>query len=280
MGIEELFGNLFGGGRRRGRDVQAQVELSLEEVARGAQRTLDMERLAACSTCRGSGAAPGTQRRTCASCRGSGLQRVQRGGLGFQFVSTAPCPTCRGQGSVVEQACAACRGEGRVRKRAEVELDIPPGVEDGQVLQVRGAGEAGPAGAPAGDLLVLLRVLPHARFERRGLDLLTSVQVPFHVAALGGAAELELLDGSAEKLHIAAGTPGGTVLTLDRKGLRDGHGRKGDLHVLLDISVPQKVSPRARELLGELAQELGEPAPRPDLKGKLKDAWDKLGKRE
>jgi molecular chaperone DnaJ len=285
-GFEDLFERFFGvrpgagGRRRRGRDVEAPVQLTLEEVLAGARKTVEVQRRVACEACEGSGAARGTKRTTCPTCRGSGQARSVRGGGAFQFVQVGPCPSCRGAGSTLEHPCKPCEGQGLVLARGAVEVAIPPGVDTGSVLQLRGQGEAGPQGAPPGDLFVVCEVQPHERFERRGADLVTLALVPFPTAALGGAFELELLDGKREKVQVLPGTQGGSVLTLDGLGLPDGRGRRGDLHVLLQIAVPTKLSPKARDLLRQMASEAGGPAPKANLREALQDVLGKLGRRD
>jgi len=273
-GFEDLFANLFGGGfaqARRGRDVQAGVRLTLKEVMEGAKRTLEVPRHRACKACGGSGAKAGTSRTTCATCRGSGQVRVERRGGVFQFVQVAPCRDCRGQGSRLASPCAECRGLGIEQHQAEVELELPAGLEHGQVLRVRGGGDAGPGGLPPGDLLVVVEVEPHPDFERRGFDLLTATAVPFATAALGGNVEVTLPDGSTEKVHLRPGTQGGTLLTLSGKGIRAARGRRGDVHVLVQVAVPTKLNARQRELVEAMAQEEGGANRKPPLlKGLLR----------
>lgn len=286
-GFEDIFESFFGHGlgpnrrgRRRGRDLQVPLRLTLEEVAEGARRTITVERRKACSACRGSGAAEGTGRRACPACEGTGQHRVAHSRGLFQFVQVTPCGDCGGEGSTLEQPCAQCGGSGTVLGRSEVVLDIPPGVEDGALLQVRGAGEEGPQGAPAGDLFVVLEVQPHPDFERQGLDLLTVLPVPFPVAVLGGAVELPLLGGKTKSVQVRAGTQGGTALTFKGLGLRDPSGRRGDLRAVVQIQVPTKVSARARELLRDLERELGSEPARPHLRDALQGVLGKRGRRE
>jgi molecular chaperone DnaJ len=284
MGLGDIFEQLFsggrGGGRRRGRDVQVAVQLTLEEVAQGAKRSVEVPRRRACKHCQGSGASPGSARKTCATCRGQGQVRVQRGGGMFQFVQVGPCPQCRGQGVSIDKPCKHCDGSGAALERAVLDLELPPGVEDGSLLRVQGQGEAAPAGMAPGDLLVVVRVLPHARFERRGLDLVTALPVAFPTAALGGAAELEHLDGSKEKVQVLEGTQPGTVLTLEGKGLRDLRGRRGDLHVVVQVEVPSRLSPKARQLLLDLNKEWGDQPVRTNLRDALQGVLGRFGKRD
>jgi molecular chaperone DnaJ len=283
-GFEDIFERFFGaspfGGRARrrgGRDVELPLSLTLEEVAQGAHRRVEVPRRAACKACAGTGAAKGSARSTCTSCRGQGEVRVTRAALGFQFVQVGACPTCQGRGSVVDKPCKACAGEGLVRERAQLELDIPPGVEDGQVLVVQGAGEPGREGLSPGNLYVLLDVQAHPRFERRGRDLATVLLVPFPTAALGGSVELDLLGGKREKVQVREGTQSGSVLVLDGLGFPDARGGRGDLHVLVHVEVPGKLSPKARELLRQLQDEWGSAQPKGSLRDLLRGVWRKGG---
>lgn len=284
MGLGELFEQLFTGGQggsgrqRRGRDVQVLVELELEDVLAGARRTLEVPRRRPCKPCGGSGAAPGTKRAPCATCRGTGQQRVTRGGGAFQFVQLAPCGPCRGQGSTVAKPCPQCRGDGIALERAALDLEIPPGVDDGAMLRMQGGGEAAGPGIAPGDLLILVRVKPHARFERRGLDLITVLPLSFPTAALGGAVEVEHLDGKREKVQVLEGTQPGTLLTLEGKGLRDQRGRRGDLHLLAQVTVPVKLSSKARDLLRQLQGESDGAAPKGNLRDALQGVLGKLGR--
>lgn len=245
-----MFGGMFGGrqrGPRKGRDLKIQLELSLEEIDTGVRRKIALRRQEACKTCSGSGAKPGTKAATCTTCAGRGqVHRSQ----GF-FTMATPCPRCRGTGSVIESPCTTCKGAGSESKTADVELDIPAGVEDGMRLRVNGVGDAGDPGAPAGDLYVVVSEKEHRVFQRSGGDLLTEIPFSFGQLALGDKVEVPTLRGKAE-MQIPAGTQSGKVFRLRGQGLPhvDSRGR-GDQLVRVFIDVPGKLTDRQKELLRE-----------------------------
>lgn len=247
------FGEAFGRGRRTGpqpgRDLKIDLELSLEEIDSGVERTIALKRAESCKTCKGSGAKAGTQPVVCATCGGRG--QVHRN-QGFFTLATA-CPRCRGEGSFIEHPCADCRGAGKVPEKSEIKLKIPPGVEDGLRLRVPQQGDAGDQGAPRGDLYVVVREREHRVFQRNGADLLCELPFAFHQLALGDKVEIPTLRGRAE-MSIPAGTQSGKVFRLRNQGLPEleGSGR-GDQLVRVFIEVPEKLSDRQKELLREFA---------------------------
>lgn len=255
-----VFGDLFGGGggagRRgrsgpqRGRDLKIVLDLSLEEIDQGVERTVVLKRQDSCKTCSGSGAKPGTSRTSCAACGGRGqVHRSQ----GF-FAMVTPCPRCQGAGQVTESPCGVCRGAGAETVKAEIPIRIPAGIEEGVRLRVTGEGDAGEPGAPRGDLYVVVRELEHKIFQRSGSDVITEIPVSFTQMALGDSVEIPTLRGRAEMV-IPAGTQSGKVLRLRGQGLPvlEGRGR-GDQHVRVFVEVPKKVTERQRELLTEFAE--------------------------
>ena len=253
--FEGFFGGAFGaggggGGARQGRHLRVSVSVSLAQAAVGAQRTLSLQRRERCSTCAGRGARPGTKVDRCTTCGGRG--RVQRQ-QGF-FMMQTPCPSCRGEGEIVAQPCGACAGTGLVRATRELDVRIPPGVQDGTQLRIAGEGEPGERGGPTGDLYCVVRVESHPLFERDGDDLHCSMPITFPQAALGSTVEVPTLNGSAE-LKIPAGTQSGKAFRLRGQGTPSvyGHGR-GDLYVHVHVEVPSKLDARQRELLEEFAQ--------------------------
>lgn len=232
--LGDLFGSFFGGGfggrqanpnaPRRGDDVQERVTISFEEAAKGCKRTVETTRIENCSECGGSGAAKGSTPKTCPECGGRGqVQTQQRTPFGMISTSKA-CPKCGGKGKIVENPCSKCHGGGRVRRRAKVEVDIPAGIDDQQVLNVRGAGSKGPNGGPAGDLHVVVFVRPHPFFERDGYDVWYNVTVSFAQAALGASLEIPTLEGKV-KWDLPAGTQPGEVFMLRGKGIQRLNGR-------------------------------------------------------
>ena len=252
--FQDIFGMGFGGahgGPRRGYDLETEVELTLEEVATGADRTLEFERMDFCETCSGSGAKAGTSPAQCKTCGGYG--QVETSGGGF-FRMVRPCPACRGTGTVIAEACDDCRGSGRVKKKRVLAIHVPPGIYDGQVVRMRGEGEPGENGSVRGDLRCYVRVKPHPFLLRRENDLLCQVPITFTQAALGANVEAPTLAGP-EEVAIPAGTQHGEAISLKHRGLPDPRsGRKGNQIVQFLIEVPRKLSKKQTELLREFAE--------------------------
>jgi len=264
-GLGDLFGNLFGGGRgqtaaRRGRDVESEVTLGFEEAVRGATIPLQLRGPAPCHTCHGSGAKPGTLPRPCPTCNGRGTVTRDQGLFGL----SSPCPTCQGRGSVIDDPCPTCKGRGSEIRTRELRVRIPVGVSDGATIRLKGQGEPGQAGAPAGDLIVKVHVTPHPLFGRSGQDLTITVPVTFAEAALGTELKVPTLDGPVT-LKVPPGTQNGRTFRVRSRGV-PGAGRKhaGDLLVSLEVAVPEKLSRKERELLREFAS-LSEISPRTHL---------------
>jgi len=249
----------FGGGARprRGGDLRVQQRLTLREAAFGCKREVSVRAPAACSDCGGSGAKAGTKPETCPQCRGAGQVSNARGFVMF----TSTCPRCRGAGRVVKTPCPSCAGQGAVERTRKVNVTFPAGIDAGQRLRVPGQGMPGPHGAPAGDLYVEVDVENDARFERDGVDLVARAHVPFTDAALGAEMRVPALEPDAEDatlpLAIPAGTQSGAVFTMKGHGVPrlDGRGR-GSLVVVVQVDVPTSLSPRAKELLAQLDEEL------------------------
>jgi molecular chaperone DnaJ len=267
MGIEDIFsmfedifgGGMFGGfgGRRRprrGYDLETTVELTLEEVAKGAEKSLEFNRNDVCEVCGGSGAEPGSKRRPCQTCGGYGQVQQSGGFEAFFGRVTTVCPNCGGRGSIVEHPCKQCRGTGRSPRERVLTVKIPPGVQDGQGVRVRGEGEPGEDPAARGDLHVYVRVKQHPFLERRGNDLICQVPLSFTQAALGGTVEVPTLAGKAS-VKIPAGTQYGQVFRLARQGLPDLRtGRTGDELVQVSFEIPRRLSKQQRELLQQFAE--------------------------
>lgn len=261
-----LFEGLFGGmgsssrdGPRRGSDLRIDLEISLNEVLAGVKRKIDIRRRRDCDHCEGSGAQPGTEKQTCLQCQGMG--RVESSS-GF-FRVQRPCPRCHGVGSVISTPCEKCSGEGRAVASAEIDIDIPPGIHDGNQMRISSQGDSGVKGGPPGDLYVRLRVSRHELFERLDDNVLLEVPVTFSDAALGAQVEVPTLEG-VESLSVKAGTQGGEILRMKRKGLPalEG-GARGDQLLRVIVETPGKLSSEARELfeqIRELNQENEHPA--------------------
>jgi molecular chaperone DnaJ len=264
-GLGDLFGNLFGGGRsqpsaRRGRDVESEVTLGFEEAVRGATIPLQLRGPAPCRTCHGSGAKPGTLPRPCPTCNGRGTVTRDQGLFGL----SSPCPTCQGRGSVIDDPCETCNGRGTEVRTRELKVRIPSGVSDGATIRLKGQGEPGQAGAPAGDLIVAVRVTPHPLFGRSGQDLTITVPVTFAEAALGTELRVPTMDGPVT-LKVPAGTQNGRTFRVRGRGVPGAARRQtGDLLVSLQVAVPEKLSRKERDLLREFAS-LSDSTPRNHL---------------
>ncbi len=261
--FETIFGSAFGGGgrqrQRRGADLRYDMEIGLEDAFHGKQTEIEVEVSRQCEPCGGSGAAPGTSARTCDGCRGAGKVRAQQG----LFVIERPCPRCHGRGQVLEKPCFDCRGEGRVDQLQSLKVDVPPGVDHGTRIRLTGKGEAGPQGAPPGDLYIFIHLRKHPVFEREGTTLLTRVPISFTTAALGGTIDIPGLDGETHAIEIPAGIQSGRQLRKRGAGMPVLQGRgRGDLVVELAVETPTSLSARQKELLREFqGTETGEECP-------------------
>ena len=269
--FDTLFGEaFFGGGGRgqsgppRGVDLEAQVDLTLEQAVFGTEAPVVVRTAIACDTCEATGADPGSHASTCPECGGSGQVRRVRQSLLGQMVTAGPCPRCGAVGTVIDDPCPDCRGEGRRIEERTYTMDVPPGVDTGTTLRLTGRGAVGPRGGPAGDLYVHIRVQPHERFERHGRDLLHHLHVSYVQAALGVEIELETLDGP-RALDVPAGTQPGTLLRLRGLGAPRPEGRsRGDLVVEVVVDVPTHLGDEEEELLRQLATLRGDAVAEPD----------------
>jgi molecular chaperone DnaJ len=241
-----------GGTRVRGNDMQVKLTLTLEEIASGVEKKLKVKRFASCKECGGSGAKKGTQRKTCSMCHGTGqVRQVSNTFLG-QFVNIQACPQCHGEGKIVTDACPECRGEGRLREETVVSVKIPAGVAAGQYLTLRGEGNAGPHGGPAGDLVVVIDETPHDYFLRDGDNIIYSLRLTIPQLALGDEVDVPTLSGRA-RLKVDPGTEPGRILRMRGKGLPSLNGyRTGDELVEIQLQVPKRLNAREKELLNEL----------------------------
>ncbi len=259
-----FFGGGFGGGRQanpnapqRGETVQTRVTISFEEAAKGCKRTVDINRVDTCPDCHGSGAKAGTSPKTCPDCQGRGYVNVQQRTAFGVISSQKSCPRCQGKGKIVDDPCQKCRGNGRVNTKASVEVNIPAGIDDRQIFNISGAGNAGINGGPKGDLKVAVFVRPHAYFERDGYNVWLEQRVSFTQAALGDNLRIPTLDGDV-KFDLPAGTQSGTVFSLKGKGIQILNGRgRGDQLVRIIVDVPKNLTQRQKELLVELEKEMG-----------------------
>jgi molecular chaperone DnaJ len=280
-GFEDLFGGGFGFGgattrtpARQGRNLQVHLDLTLEEVASGATKKIRLKRRGKCSACGGSGARSGSAPSTCRECGGAGqVQRVQRSFLG-QMVTVMPCPACHGRGQVVTDPCPTCGGDGRAEVSETISVDVPAGVSSGNYIPIPGKGDAGPQGAPAGDLIVLIEEKPHELFERHGDDIVCDVPIPFTTAALGGKVEVPTLGGTA-RVDIPPGTQSHKVFRLRGQGIPHVRSaRRGDELVRVRVWTPAKLSKDEKLLLQKLAEVQGEtPQPGKGVFERIRDAF-------
>lgn len=279
--FDEMFGD-FTGARRGGRggghgaDLRYNMAISLEEAFAGKQSTVRVPGTAACSACNGSGAEPGSSPTTCPTCNGRGRVRASQG----FFTIERTCPTCQGEGRVLDKPCKACNGEGRVHKDKSLQVNIPPGVEDGTRIRLAGEGEAGLRGAQAGDLYIFLSIKDHPFFERSGADLQCVVPIPMTTAALGGSVEVPAIDGGRVKVTIPEGTQSGQSFRVRGKGMSVLHSRdRGDLYIAVKVETPVKITKRQRELLREFEEEGDPKASSPESHGffaKVREFFDGL----
>jgi molecular chaperone DnaJ len=258
--FDTFFGGGFGGGQRgprsraeRGQDALIRVDLTLDEVVFGCQRTIEVDTAVLCQTCQGDCCQPGTSPALCDICGGSGqIQRQVRSLLG-NVVTSQPCGTCRGYGQVIPSPCIDCRGQGRVRARRNIDLNVPAGVEDGLRLQLSGQGEVGFAGGPSGDLYVDIAVKAHDIFGRQGDDLTCVLEVPLHDAVLGTSTKIDTFDGELV-VEIEPGQQSGDVFTIKNKGVTKLRtSGRGDLKVTFQVSTPNKLDSKQKELFRSLA---------------------------
>lgn len=255
--FEDIFGGMGAGGQRqrsqRGLDLETQVEITLEQVASGVEQTLEFERVDLCETCGGGGSRPGTTAKKCETCSGYGQVQQQMQSIFGVSVRVVRCPQCHGSGKFVTDPCVECQGSGRRPKRRVLTVQLPPGIQDGQVVRVRGEGEPNESGTSRGDLHVYVAVRPHPLLVRRQDEIICQVPVSFTQATLGGQIEVPTLAGP-EEIRIPPGTQNGDVITMKRRGLPSHRGgRVGDQHVQVFIEVPKKLTAKQRELLEALA---------------------------
>ena len=256
--FEDVFGDIFGrrtssgGGARRGATLETEIDITLEEVAKGAEREIQFSRMDNCETCDGSGAKPGSEPATCITCAGQG--KVQQAGALALASTLLAVPACRGAGKIVKAKCSDGKGSGRQPKKRTVNLKSPAGIHDGQAVRVAGEGEPGERGGPRGDLHVYVHVSEHNLFERQDNDLVMKMPVSFTQAALGTKVKVATLDGE-EEITIKPGTQHGELFRLRGKGVPDlRNGRRGDLVVVMLVEIPHKLTKKQEELLREYAE--------------------------
>ena len=256
--LGDIFGEFFGGGdatggRPRGRDISIDIELSFKESVFGAERRVLISKMAVCDVCNGSGAKKDSKMMTCKTCNGKGEIRETRNTFFGNFTSSRTCPTCHGRGEIPETACETCRGDGVVKRQEEVRINVPSGVQDGEMIRMPGRGEAAKGGG-GGDLYVKLHVKKDAAFTREGNNLLTALPIKLTDALLGGEYRIRTLDGE-ESVKVAAGVVHGEIIRIRGKGVPSGKGVRGDLLVRIDVEFPKKLSRTARDLIDKLRAE-------------------------
>jgi molecular chaperone DnaJ len=260
--IFDMFGNGFGGGRkkqkdtRRGNDLEMILELNLESILTNQDKEIIITKKSTCLRCEGSGAEPGTTVKECFTCRGSGrVQEIRKTFLGT-FSQYVVCPDCHGEGIKPEKPCNVCHGEGRIKKEEKIRINIPAGVDNNQIIKVKGKGEAGKRGGEAGDLYIRISVKPHSIFERNGDDIYLKQDITFSEATLGGKIKIPTLEKEKLVVSIPNGTESGKILKISKKGIPhfSGLGR-GNLYLQLNINTPEKLTRRQKELLEELRKE-------------------------
>ena len=285
--FDEMFGEILGGGggrrgggqqsTQRGQDLRYDMEVTLEEAFKGADKTITVPGSILCSDCQGSGASAGTQPTECTMCHGGGRVRVQQG----FFTIERACPTCQGVGRVIKNPCKQCAGHGRVRQNKSLNVSIPPGVEDGTRIRLSGEGDPGGRGGHPGDLYVILAVQPHPIFQRDGANLACRVPIPMTLAALGGVIEVPTLDGDMAHVEIAHGTQSGHRTRLKHKGMSVLRSfARGDLYVELAVETPRHLTKRQKELLCQFAEESDVKKTSPDSESFLDKVRDLFGRKE
>lgn len=268
-GIGDIFESFFGGsgfgrssrsrsGPQKGADLKYSVEITFEQAAFGIEKEISINRHEACSSCGGSGAKAGSSPAACKQCNGTGQVQYKQSTPFGQFVNVKTCDVCHGEGKVITNPCPSCNGKGTIRKTVKINLNIPAGIDDGQTMSLRGEGNPGSKGGPAGDLFVTVNVKPHVLFKRQGNDVVCEMPITFVQAALGAELEVPTLDG-AVKYNMPEGTQTGSIFRIKGKGIPylRGNGR-GDQYVKVEIDVPKKLNEKQKAILKEFADISGD----------------------
>ena len=267
--LGDIFGSFFGGGfggaRRtnpnapqRGESIRMAVTISFEEAAFGCEKSVSVDRMETCNTCHGNGCAAGTTPEICPDCHGTGQVQVRRQTPMGVFATASPCTRCGGKGKIIHQPCPDCHGSGAVRQHRTIQVSIPAGIDNGQTISVRGQGNAGRNGGPAGDLLVTITVRPHELFRREGTSVLCEAPITFAQAVLGAELEIPTIDGKV-KYDLPEGTQSGTTFRLKGKGIPSLNGRgRGDQYVTVYIETPRNLNKEQKEALKKFAESVGD----------------------
>ncbi|PLX41546.1 MAG: molecular chaperone DnaJ [Hyphomicrobiales bacterium] len=281
--FEDLFGDFMGGGRRggqphaeRGSDLRYNLQISLEDAFQGKSATIEVPSSVGCQSCNGTGAREGTAPTACPTCHGRGKVRATQG----FFTIERPCPTCHGSGQIISEPCEDCHGHGRVVSERTLNVNIPPGVEDGTRIRLAGEGEAGLRGGPPGDLYIFLSIEPHEFFQRDGADLFCSVPLSLVTATLGGSFEAPTIDGGRTRVKVPEGTQSGKQFRLRGKGMPVLRSKQvGDLFIQVGVEIPVHLSRKQKALLKEF-EELSSDKNSPQSSGffaRVKDFFDSIG---
>jgi len=285
--FSDIFESFFGGGSRRsyqrqrskkGSDLRYNLEIDLKEAAFGAEKKIQIPVWQTCSHCQGSGAEPGTSKKTCPECNGTGEIRMTQNTFFGQSINIQTCPRCKGTGQIIETPCKVCHGTGKIKKVKSINVKILAGVESGHRLRLSGKGEPGENGGPSGDLFIVLYVKEHPIFKRSGADIYCDQRISLPIAILGGETTVPTLEGNV-KMRIPAGTQGNTIFRLRGKGAyKLGSKNRGDEHIKIIVEIPRNLNNKAKNIIYELAQETGEDIEKIGEKNffeKVKDTFSK-----
>ena len=273
--FDAFFGGAASGGTRRARqqsgsDLRYDLRITFEEAVLGTEKEIEFPVLGRCETCEGSGAAPGSQASTCPQCEGRGEVRTMRQTMLGQMMNVTTCPRCRGEGKLIDEPCATCKGDGRTERRRTLRVTIPAGIDEGHQIRLSNEGEAGPRNGPSGSLYVAVHVTPHPTLTREGTELFHEADVSIVQAALGTRVTVPTVEGD-EEVEVKAGTQPGTEIRLRGRGVPHlrRSGVRGDLHVLVNVVVPTKLSKKQREALEAYAKDAQEHVAGPGLREKF-----------
>jgi len=269
VNINDIFDSFFGGGfgnstrankgPKKGQDLRYPLEITFEEAAFGVEKDIDINKLQDCSTCKGTGAKPGTSAESCKHCGGSGQVQERKQTPFGTVTNVKTCDVCRGEGKIIVNPCPQCSGRGKIRKSAKLRVKIPAGIDDEQMVSLRGEGEPGSKGGPPGDLYIVVSVKEHPIFKRDGMDVFCDMPITITQAALGSDIDVPTLDGKV-KFHVPEGTQSGTEFRLRQKGIPNvrGGGNRGDQYVKVIVEIPRKLNEKQREILRQFAESSGD----------------------
>lgn len=280
--LDDILGSVFGGsfgggfnsskkqGPTKGADLRYNMNISFEEAAFGTTKQINITRNEKCSTCNGSGAKPGTNPVTCDKCGGKGKVQATQNTIMGTFSTVKTCDKCGGTGKIIPTPCETCSGKGTIRKTRKIDIKIPAGIDNGQAISLRGEGDAGKKGGPAGDLFVVVNVLSHPVFKRKGYDIFADIKVPYTKLVLGGTIKVPTLEEDSE-INIPEGTQVGSTFKLKDKGIPNIHGKgRGNIEYTINVDIPKRLNDKQRETLKQFADLMGE-----EVQTKKKGFWNK-----